>query len=255
MEPLTLVLLCGFAFVAGFVDAIVGGGGLVQLPALLILLPSHAVATIFGTNKCSSIAGTAMATWRFSREVRIDWRVIGPAAGTAFVFAFLGSRAVSLLDPAILRPMILGLLLIVAIYVYLAKNTGMIHAPKHPHERARWFGLLTGAAIGFYDGFFGPGTGSFLIFIFVGFFGFDFLFASASAKVINLGTNLASVIYFAATDHILYQVALPMAGCNILGSLAGSRLAILKGSTFIRAFFLVIVGALIAKLAWDQFGK
>jgi uncharacterized protein len=255
MESLTLVLLCVFAFAAGFVDAIVGGGGLVQLPALLILLPSHAIPTIFGTNKCSSIAGTAMATWRYSRKVQIDWRMIGPAAGTAFVFSFLGSRAVSMLNPAVLRPVILVLLFIVAIYVYLAKNTGMIHEPKHPHERARWFGLLTGATLGFYDGFFGPGTGSFLIFIFVGFFGFDFLFASASAKVINLGTNLASVIYFAATDHILYHAALPMAACNILGSLAGSRLAILKGSSFIRVFFLGVVGALIAKLGWDQFGK
>jgi uncharacterized membrane protein YfcA len=251
VEPLTILLLCGFAFVAGFIDAIVGGGGLVQLPALLILLPGHSVATIFGTNKCSSIAGTAMATWRYSREVRIDWRVIAPAAVTAFVFAALGSRCVALLNPAVLRPLILALLIVVAIYVFLAKTTGLIHQPKHPHERARWFGLLTGAAIGFYDGFFGPGTGSFLIFIFVGFFGFDFLFASASAKVINLGTNLASVIYFAATDHILYRAALPMAACNVLGSYAGSRLAILKGSAFIRVFFLVMVGALIAKLAWD----
>lgn len=253
LEPVTLALLCGFAFVAGFIDAIVGGGGLVQLPALLVLLPHQAVPLIFGTNKCSSIAGTAIATWRYSREVRIDWRVIGPAAAAAFVFAFIGSRVVSLLNPAILRPLILALLVIVAIYVYLARNTGMIHQPKHPHERARWFGLLTGATLGFYDGFFGPGTGSFLIFIFVGFFGFDFIFASASAKVINLGTNLASVIYFASTGHILYRAALPMAACSILGALAGSRLAILKGSAFIRIFFLCIVGALIAKLAWDQF--
>jgi uncharacterized membrane protein YfcA len=251
VEPLTLALLCGCAFLAGFIDAIVGGGGLVQLPALLILLPGHSVATIFGTNKCSSIAGTAMASWRYSREVRIDWHIIGPAAATAFIFSYLGSRAVTLINPAILRPLILALMVVVAIYVFFARTTGLIHQPKHPHDRARWFGLLTGAGIGFYDGFFGPGTGSFLIFIFVGFFGFDFLFASASAKVINLGTNLASVIYFSATDHILYRAAIPMAACNILGSLLGTRLAILKGSTFIRIFFLVVVTALIAKLAWD----
>jgi uncharacterized membrane protein YfcA len=111
--------------------------------------------------------------------------------------------------------------------------------------------VLTGAALGFYDGFFGPGVGSFLIFVFVGVFGFDFLSASASSKVINVGTNLASVIYFASSDQILYRVALPMAGCNVLGSLIGSRLAILKGSAFIRIFFLIVVAALIAKLARD----
>jgi uncharacterized membrane protein YfcA len=134
------------------------------------------------------------------------------------------------------------------------KDMGLIHAPKHPRHKARWLAILTGAAIGFYDGLFGPGTGSFLIIVFVGLFGFDFLFASASAKVINLATNLASVIYFAATNHILYHVALPMAACNIAGSMTGTRLAILKGSKFVRVFFLAVVVALIAKLARDQLG-
>jgi len=134
------------------------------------------------------------------------------------------------------------------------KDLGLVHAPKHPHHKARWLAIFTGAAIGFYDGFFGPGTGSFLIIIFVGVFGFDFLFSSASAKVINLATNFASVIFFAATGNILYRVAIPMAACNILGSAVGTRLAILKGSKFVRVFFLVVVLALIAKLARDLFG-
>jgi len=246
-----LLLLCAFSFFAGLVDAIVGGGGLVQLPALLILLPGQAIPTLFGTNKMASAAGTTMATAQFARRVKLDWHIIGPAAGTAFVFSALGSKLVTKINPALLRPVILALLILVAVYVFVLKDLGLVHAPRHPRHKARWMAILTGAALGFYDGFFGPGTGSFLIIIFVGVFGFDFLFASASAKVINLATNLASVIFFAATGHILYQVALPMAACNILGAMAGTRLAILKGSRFVRVFFLVVVLALIAKLARD----
>jgi uncharacterized membrane protein YfcA len=181
--------------------------------------------------------------------VDMDWRVTAPAAAAAFVFSFLGSRAVTLINPSFLRPVVLVLLVVVAIYVFVVKDLGLIHRPRHGRRTAVSLGIVTGVAIGFYDGFFGPGTGSFLIFIFVGVFGFDFLTASASAKLINLATNLASVLYFAATDHILYRVALPMAGCNVIGSFIGTRMAILKGSRFVRIFFLIIVAALIARLA------
>jgi len=183
--------------------------------------------------------------------VEFDWGVLAPAAGTAFVLSCAGSRAVSLLSPALLRPMILGLLVVVAACVGVSKTAGLIHAPKHAPAKARSLAVLVGAAIGFYDGFFGPGTGTFLIVAFVGIFGFDFLRASASAKVINLGTNLAAVGCFASAQQIVYRVALPMAACNVAGSLLGSRLAILKGSRFIRVFFLAVAGALIAKLGWD----
>lgn len=245
---MTLTLLCAFSLLAGFVDSVVGGGGLIQLPALLILMPGLPVATVFGTNKMAALAGTTFATYRYSRHVTIDWRLTAPAAASAFVFSFLGSRAVTLLHPEVLRPLVLVLLVLVAIYVFCVKDLGLIHQPKHARRKAVGLGIVTGIALGFYDGFFGPGTGSFLIFIFVGVFGFDFLSASASAKVMNLATNLASVLYFGGTGHILYQVAIPMAGCNIVGSLLGTRLAILKGSRFVRVFFLIIVGALIAKL-------
>ncbi len=145
--------------------------------------------------------------------------------------------------------LILVLLIAVAIYVFVVKELGLIHAPRHAAHKARWLGILVGAVLGFYDGFFGPGTGSFLIFAFVGIFGFDFLSASASAKVINLATNVASVIYFAATDQLLYGLGVAMAACNIVGATLGSHLAIAKGSKFVRIFFLVMVTALIAKLA------
>jgi uncharacterized protein len=248
-----LLLLCAFAFLAGFVDSVVGGGGLIQIPALMILLPGTPIPMLWGTNKLAAVCGTSLATYRYARHVQIDFRIVGPAAAIAFVFSFLGSRAVTLLRPEIFRPIVLVLLVAVAAYVFFVKDLGLVHQPKHPQRKAIGIGLLIGGALGFYDGFFGPGTGSFLIFAFVGIFGFDFLCASASAKLINLGTNLASALYFGATGQILYRIALPMAVCNILGALIGTRLAILKGSRFVRLFFLVIVLVLIARLAQQLF--
>jgi hypothetical protein len=244
-----LVLLCAFSMAAGFVDAVVGGGGLIQLPAALLLMPGVPYPALLGTNKFASLFGTTIAVHRYARHVKIDWRTVGPAAGAAFLFAFLGSRIVTLLDPALLRPLVLGLLVIVAIYVFFVKELGLIHKPKHAPRKARLLGIGVGALLGFYDGFFGPGTGSFLIFAFVGLFGFDFLSASASAKTVNWSTNVASLIYFSATGNILYGVGLAMAASNIIGALLGTRLAIAKGSRFVRVFFLVIVCGLIAKLA------
>jgi uncharacterized membrane protein YfcA len=247
---MTLIfLLCAFSLLAGFVDAVVGGGGLVVIPAMLLLLPETPIATILGTNKFASCAGTSIAVQRYARHVAIDWSIILPAALTAFAFSFLGSRTVTLLPTTFLRPIVLVLLVLVAIYVFVVKDLGVIHQPKHAPKKARLIGILIGAGLGFYDGFFGPGTGSFLIFAFVGVFGFDFLAASASAKVINLATNIASVIYFGCTGNIIYQYAVPMALCGVLGAAIGTRLAIAKGSRFVRIFFLVIVCALIAKLA------
>jgi uncharacterized membrane protein YfcA len=162
---------------------------------------------------------------------------------------------VSVLNPNVLRPVVLGLLILAAIYVYVVKDIGLEHRPLHTRVRGRWLGVLVGAVMGFYDGFFGPGSGSFLILIFASLFGFEFLVASGSAKVVNCATNLASVIYFAGTGQVLYKLAIPMAACNVLGSVAGSHLAILKGSRFVRVVFLVIVAGLIAKLGWDMFGR
>ena len=247
------VLMCLFSLLAGFIDAVVGGGGLIQLPAILILMPGIPFPTLLGTNKFASMFGTSMAVYRYTRHVAVDWSTVVPATLAAFICAFLGSRAVSLLNPDILRPLVLVLLIAVAIYGFRVKELGLIHAPKHGRHKARWLGVLVGAALGFYDGFFGPGTGSFLIFAFVGLFGFDFLSASASAKVVNLATNVASVIYFAATDQLLYGLGFAMAICSVIGATLGSHLAIAKGSKFVRVFFLVIVAALIAKLAHTMF--
>ena len=209
----------------------------------MLLLPGVPFPTLLGTNKFASFFGTSMAVQRYARHVTIDWRALAPAAVAAFLFAFLGSRAVTLLDPAILRPLVLVLLVVVAIYVFLVKDLGLIHQPKHAPRKARWLAIVIGSVLGFYDGFFGPGMGSFLIFAFVGILGFDFLSASASAKVINWCTNLASIIYFASTASSSTKSAPPWPSSNVDRRHARIQLAIRKGSRFVRVFFLIIVGA------------
>ena len=244
--------LCGFAFLAGFIDSVVGGGGLIQLPALLLILPSSLpFPTVSGTNKCVGFTGTVSAAVNYSQHVRIEWLAALPGAVMGLVFAVLGAATVSHLNPALLRPLVLGLLVAVAIYTFVRKDLGSLHAPRLSPRQQFWSGALVGAIIGFYDGFFGPGTGSFLIFLFIGVFGFDFLAASAASKVINSATNVGALGYFFVRGHILYGLVVPMAACNILGSLAGTRLAILRGSRFVRVLFLVVVSAIICKLAYD----
>lgn len=248
-----LVFLCIFAFLAGFIDSIVGGGGLIQLPALLIFLPNTAIPLIFGTNKLSSIAGTLAAVIRFSQEVTINWSIVLISTITAFVFSFIGASTVSIINPNLMRPIVLLLLVTVAIYTWFKKDFGSQHIVKFKGIKQSIYAALIGSSLGFYDGFFGPGTGSFLIFAFIGFLGFDFLRASASAKVVNLSTNLAATIYFASTNSIIYNIAVPMAACNVFGAIIGAKLAIVKGSAFVRVLFIAVVTLLIIKLAYDIF--
>jgi uncharacterized membrane protein YfcA len=252
---LTLAALCGFAFLAGFIDSVAGGGGLVQVPALFVLMPQVAAPTLLGTNKFASIWGTVLATAQYSRRVPIEWRATIPTGIAALACGFLGARTVAHVPTDFLRPMILVLLAVVLVYTLWKKDLGALHAPKLTHAQQLWVGLATGATIGFYDGFFGPGTGSFLIIAFVGLFGFSFLAASASAKVVNVITNGAALAYFATHGNVMYGVALPMAACNVAGSFVGTRLALRLGSGFVRVVFLIVVSALLARYGWDVVTK
>jgi uncharacterized protein len=249
--PPEFVVLLLAAFLAGTVDAVVGGGGLIQIPALFAVYPGETAARLFGTNKFASIVGTANACWRYARQVRMPWRTILPAAMSAFAFSYLGAAAVAWLPRDSIRPLILVLLIFAAVYTLIRKDFGSLHAPAHSGRRELIFASLLGAAIGFYDGFFGPGTGSFLIFLFVRFFGFDFLHASASAKVVNVATNLAALLYFVPNGHLLPVLAVMMAMANVSGSIAGTSLSLRYGSRFIRWVFLGVVTVLILKFAWD----
>ena len=250
LEILSLVLL---SFTAGLIDAAVGGGGLVQVPGLFATLPNHSPATLFGTNKFSSVFGTATAAWRYARKIDIAWKLVIPAALTAFVFSFLGAMAVDAIPKDLMRPLVLALLVFMLGYTLKKKDFGALHRPSHIGRRELLVALAIGGAIGFYDGLFGPGTGSFLIFLFIRFFGFDFLSASSAAKVVNVATNLAALTFFIPTGHVLYQYAVPMAVANIAGAVFGARLAMKGGTSLIRKLFIALVSVLIAKLAWDTF--
>jgi uncharacterized membrane protein YfcA len=247
----TLLALAAAAFLAGLVDAVVGGGGLIQIPTLFAAYPGLPPATLFGTNKCASVVGTAAATWRYARRVTMPWRTILPAAAAAFAFSYAGAAAVAWLPKEAVRPLILALLVFSALYTLKRKEFGLVHAPAHGGHRELVYATLLGGVIGFYDGFFGPGTGSFLIFLFVRFFGFDFLHASASAKVVNVATNLAAIAYFVPNGYWLPVLAAAMAVANLAGSTTGTWLALRHGSAFVRRVFLVVVGVLIVKFAWD----
>jgi hypothetical protein len=246
-----LLALLAFAFLAGFIDAVAGGGGLVQVPALFILMPQVPAATLLGTNKFASIWGTAFAAVQYGRRMPMEWRTTLPTCAAAMLFGFLGAQTVAHLPSGFMRPLALALLVFVLTYTLWRKDFGALHAPRLSLPQQFWLGLGTGAAIGFYDGFFGPGTGSFLIIAFVGLFGFSFLAASASAKVVNVITNLAALTYFALNGHVLYAAAIPMAACNVAGSLLGTNLALKLGSRFVRRVFLLVVSALILRFAWD----
>ncbi len=246
-----VLVLIAAAFLAGAIDAVVGGGGLIQIPALFAVHPGELPATLFGTNKCASVIGTSNAAWRYARRVAMPWRTILPAAAAAFAFSYVGAAAVAWLPKDAVRPLILGLLVFAAVYTLKRKDFGQSHAPAHSGHRELLYAALLGGAIGFYDGFFGPGTGSFLIFLFVRFFGFDFLHASAAAKVVNVATNLAAIAYFLPAGYVLPLLAAVMAAANVAGSVTGTRLALRHGSGFIRQVFLAVAGVLIVKFAWD----
>jgi uncharacterized membrane protein YfcA len=250
-----ILMLCMVSFCAGFIDAIVGGGGLLQTPAMLIILPQFPVATLLGTTKIPSVTGTAFAAFKYSRKVNINWKLLCPIIVTAFSGALLGAYCVTLIRSDVIKPIILVLLICIALYTYSKKNFGLHQEMSLTFTKQLIIGLFFGFAIGFYDGLIGPGTGTFFMLAFISFLGKDFLHSSANAKYLNVATNIAAIIYFAKSGHILYEFAIPMAVFNLGGSFLGIKLALLKGNKFIRIFFLIVVSATILRFGYDIFLK
>lgn len=248
-----LVAVALASLFAGLIDSIVGGGGLILVPALFALFPQTHPATLFGTNKSASIWGTAVATWQYSRRVQIQWQAIVPAAGAGFLGSLAGAWVVTQIDPGFLRRLLPFILLAVLLYTLARKEMGRNHQPRFTGRDEAFVASAIGLVIGFYDGFFGPGTGSFLVFLFVRALGYDFLNASASAKLVNTATNLSALTLFALKGHVWWHFALVMAAANIAGSLLGTRLALRHGAGFVRGVFIVVVTALILKTAYDAF--
>lgn len=246
-----VVLLGGAAFLAGLVDAVVGGGGLIQIPVLFSVFPKEVAATLLGTSKLAGVFGTGAAAVNYARCTRVAWSAAAPAAMAAFALSFLGAYTVTRVSGDFVRSLLPVVLLAVAVYTFSRKDFGAIHTPLHSGMTEKLVALGIGGCIGFYDGFFGPGTGSFLMFLFVRFFGFDFLSASAAAKIVNVACNIAALLWFGYSGHLLWQLGLLMALCQVAGSLVGTRLAIRHGSVFVRKLFLAVVSLLILKTGYD----
>ena len=250
-----LFIVAAASGLAGFVDAVVGGGGLVLIPALFATYPTAAPATLFGTNKGGAIWGTAWAAVQFARRVTLArvtmaWGMAGALAGS-----FLGAWSVTLVDPKPLKQALPFVLLAILVYTVAKKQLGRDHTPRLQGRTEALAAGVIGLGIGLYDGFFGPGTGSFFVFLFVRLLGYDFLNASASAKLLNTATNLAALALFAIKGHVWWHIALTMAVANVIGSLLGTRLALKHGAGLVRGVFIAVVSALILKTGWDAFLK
>lgn len=245
---LGLLLLAAFA--AGWIDAVVGGGGLLQLPALL-LVPGMTPLQALATNKLASVFGTATSSLTFYRRVRPSLRTVLPMAAIALLGSFGGASLAAFLPAAVFKPIIVIALLTVAVITLVRPSLGAVTRLKYRGARHVVIAGAIGAVIGFYDGLLGPGTGTFLVISLVGMLGYDFLRASAKAKIVNFATNVGALLFFIPIGAVIWPLGLVMGAANILGSLLGSRMAIARGSRFVRVLFLCVVGVLILKLGFD----
>jgi len=252
---ISLVILAVLAFVAGFIDAVVGGGGLIQLPALLIQFPQTNLPTLFGTNKIAALSGTIIAAVQYAKKVKFNLVLLLIISLFAYLASGAGAKIVSLLDVKMLKPIILVILIVIAIYTIFKKDLGSIQLKQISLKKQMIYGSLIGIVVGFYDGFFGPGTGSFLVLGFVLFLGMDFMHASAYAKIVNCITNLSALVVFINQGNYLLNIAVLMGVSNILGSYLGSHMAIKKGNAFIRNIFIFIVMLMIIRYGYDVFIK
>jgi uncharacterized protein len=249
-----LALLALAAAAAGFVDAVVGGGGLIQIPALLLGLPGATPVQVLATNKLSSICGTTVSAATFYRRIRPDPRTFLPLMVLAFLGSGLGALAASQIPVSAFEPIVLVVLVVVGGYVLLKPRLGEVTALRFGGHRHTAAAMLTGFAVGFYDGALGPGTGSFFVFTLVGLLGYNFLDASAKARLANWATNLAALCVFVPQGVVIWQVGLVMGVCNVVGGYVGARTAVSRGVRFVRVFFIVVVSGFIVRIGGDVLG-
>ena len=249
-----LALLALAGLLAGWVDAVVGGGGLIQLPAILLGLPGGSPAQVLATNKFASVWGTGISAVTYWRRVRPDLRTALPMAALAYAGAVGGALLGLLIPKSAFNPIILVLLIAVGAYTLLRPGLGEVTDLRWAGHRHTGVAMVTGFVIGVYDGALGPGTGSFLVFALVGLMGYAFLEASAKAKIANVATNLGALTVFAPGGYIVWKVGVVMAVANLVGGYVGARTAVRLGSGFVRAVFVVVVGAFIIRIGGDLLG-
>lgn len=251
--PTELYFLLPLTFIGGMLNASIGGGGLVVIPGLFALYPRVLPAVLIATEKCASVFGQGTAAWRYAREIKLPWKLLALTSSAAFIGAHFGARTISLLPTHWIKPFVVLLLIVMLIYTWFKPDFGTSDSKQAISRNELIRGTLIGAAIGFYEGFFGPGAGSFLIFLFVRVFHFDFLRASACAKVVNMSTNLGALAFFIPAGLVYFHIALPMIIAMAAGSLAGSHLAMKGGNLWLRRLFLVLVLVLVSKMLFDIF--
>jgi uncharacterized membrane protein YfcA len=254
LDPLTLVLILLAGFGAGWVDAVVGGGGLIQLPALLAL-PGIAPVQALATNKMGSVFGTTTSALTYARRVRPDLATAIPMALVALGGAFGGAALASALPARVFKPIILAAIIVVALFTVLRPQLGQYTELRLKGRRHFTAACGLGAVIGFYDGLIGPGTGSFLVIALVSGMGYAFLEASAKAKIVNMATNIGALLLFAPTGALLWGVGLALGLANMCGGYVGARMAVARGNKFIRWVFLAVVAALAVKLGLDVWNE
>jgi hypothetical protein len=249
----TALFLLAASFFAGFIDSIAGGGGLIQLPALLIGLPKSETAEVLGTNKLSSVFGTTTAAALYRKQIKPDPKVLIAMGLPAFLGSAGGAVLASKIPTSSMRPMVLVLLIVVAVYTWFKPDLGKFENLRHLPKRRVQIAAIAGVIIGFYDGIFGPGTGSFLMLILVVSLGYAFITASAIAKVVNVATNVGAILVFGINGAVIWQIGIIMGVANISGAVVGARLAIKGGSTLVRKVFLFVTVALIVKVGIATF--
>lgn len=248
-----IILLACFSFFAGFIDAVAGGGGLIQLPALLVTLPNTHIPTLLGTNKIAGLAGTSISAYQYSKRIKFDYKLLFIISGFTFFASFAGAKTLSYISANTLKPLMLVILLIIVIYTFFKKDLGSVQTKTLPLKKQIILGSILGTIVGFYDGFFGPGTGSFLMLGFVLLLGFEFIKASAYSKFINCIANISALLVFIWNGNYILEFAIIMAICNVIGNICGSNMALKRGNKFIRGFFLIIVSMLILRFGYDIF--
>jgi uncharacterized membrane protein YfcA len=252
VQVLALLALAGLA--AGFVDAVVGGGGLIQLPALLLGLPTASPAEILATNKLGSICGTSVSSATYYRRVRPDPRTFLPLMLLAFIGSAAGAVVASHIPRSAFEPIVLVVLVLVGGYVLARPSLGETSVLRFTGHRHTLAAMGTGLAVGFYDGALGPGTGSFFVITLVGLLGYNFLEASAKARMANWATNLAALCVFVPQGAVLWGVGLMVGAANLVGGYLGARVAVARGARFVRVFFIVVVAAFVVRLGGDVAG-
>jgi uncharacterized protein len=250
-----MTIICVAAFIAGFIDAVVGGGGLIQVPVLLIGFPTLSHVQIIASNRFASIAGTGVAAYNYLKKVKIEWKIVIITGIAAAISSIIGTLAMGMVKPEIFKPMLLIIIIILTVYSALNKTFGTNETKEIPTPKYNWILVSIGLICGFYNGFIGPGTGTILVFCFVSIAGMNMLKGTASTKIVNAIADGASLVSFIIQKNVIYKIAIPMMICNMAGGYLGSKMAIKQGNSFIKKIFLFVMVLLIVRMIYDVFLK